>query len=193
MANHPGQPKEKDWKTKRLRKVTRDRLRNIALYHLERYATSAENLKRVLGRRVLKTAQLHKTDMDQAREWIEDIVNGLVRAGAVDDTRFAEGKTTSMLRKGQSLAKVRAYLRNKGISQSVISNVMAAAASQSEDPDLKAARTYARKRGLGPYRVAKDSPERRNKELATLGRAGFRYETARKIVEANDKEALDRT
>ena len=39
-------------KVKRLRKITKQRLQNIALYYLQRFESSVENLQRVLARRV---------------------------------------------------------------------------------------------------------------------------------------------
>jgi regulatory protein len=50
-------------KSKTPRKITEHSLRNIALHYLQRYASSKENLKRVLKRRVMRSAQFH-VDLD---------------------------------------------------------------------------------------------------------------------------------
>ena len=172
------------------RRMTQERLRNIALYHLERFATSAENLRRVLYRRTLKAARHHDTDMEQARAWIDEVVNGLVRSAAIDDSRYADGKTLTMLRRGQSPRKIRAYLASKGVSGETINAALAHATEEVGDPDLEAAQAYAIRRRLGPYRTKELSPEAKQKELAALGRAGFRYDIARKIVEAESEDDL---
>jgi regulatory protein len=185
----PAAAKAKSRKTgpKIPRKVTADRLRNIALYHLERYATSADNLRQVLYRRVLKAARHHETDMDQARAWIDDIVGGLVRARAVDDRSYADGKARSMSRRGQSKRKIQAYLASKGVDRDTIDAALSALGEDDgNDPDLDAAHAYARRRRIGPYRRDQEStPDLRQKELATLARAGFSYDIARQILDAD--------
>lgn len=172
------------------RRITKDRLRNIALYHLQRYATSAANLNNVLYRRVLKAARHHETDMDEAKSWIAEVIDGLVRSSAIDDTRYADGKALAMLRRGQSPQKVRAYLASKGISRDKIDTALSTAGEEFGDVDLKAATAYATRRRLGPFRIEDLTQERKKKELAILGRAGFRYETARKIVEAETEDDI---
>ncbi len=170
------------------RRVTKDRLRNIALHHLERFATSAENLRRVLYRRALKAARHHDTDMEQAKAWIDEVVDGLVRSTAIDDTRYADGKTLSMLRRGQSPRKIRAYLISKGVAAGTINAALEHATTEFGDPDLEAARAYAMRRRIGPYRTKEITSELKQKELAALGRAGFKFEIARKVVDAETED-----
>lgn len=188
--NGNGHAKRPQKQRKTPRKVTKDRLRNIALYHLERFATSASNLKQVLYRRSLKAARHHDTDLDEARTWIDEVVHTLVRSGAIDDSRYANGKTVTMLRRGQSPRKVRAYLASKGIAGELIDTALSAATEELGDVDLQAACAYALRRRLGPFRTEDLSTERKQKELAILGRAGFRYDIARKIVEAESEDDL---
>ncbi|MDG2243273.1 MAG: regulatory protein RecX [Rhodospirillaceae bacterium] len=172
------------------RRITKDRLRNIALYHLERFATSAENLRRVLYRRTLKASRHYDTDMEQAKAWIDEVVDGLVRSTAIDDTRYADGKTLTMLRRGQSPLKIRAYLASKGIATSTINAALEHATAEFGDPDLEAARAYATRRRLGPFRIKEITSELKQKELAVLGRAGFKFDIARKVVEAETEDDL---
>jgi regulatory protein len=56
--------------------------------------------------------------------------------------------------------------------------------------EFKAAAAYARRRRLGPYR-AKDRDEHRVRDLASMARAGFAFDLARRIVDAKDPAALD--
>jgi regulatory protein len=172
------------------RRITKERLRNIALYHLQRFTTSAENLRRVLYRRALKAARHHETDMEEVRAWIDDVVDGLVRSAAIDDSGYADGKTLTMLRRGQSPRKIRAYLMSKGVDGETINTALARASDEVGDPDLEAARAYAMRRRLGPFRTKDLSPEMKQKELAVLGRAGFQYDIARKVVEAESESDL---
>jgi regulatory protein len=169
------------------RKITQDRLRNIALYHLERFATSADNLRRVLYRRVLKAARHHETDLEQARTWIDDLVTGLVRSGAVDDARYAEGKARSMARRGQSQRNIQAYLASKGVDRATAEAALASLADDSDDPELDSAHAYAARRRIGPYRVKQAEEDQQRKDLAALGRAGFSYDVARRLLESEPR------
>lgn len=168
------------------RKITKQRLHNIALHHLQRYASSAENLRRVLERRVYKAGRHRDTDLKQAKEWIAEVVEALVRSDAVDDSRFAEGKATTMIRRGQSPSKIRAYLASKGVARDVVDDALISAEETFGDPEWQAAQAYARRRKIGPYRTVAISPDIRQKEMAALGRAGFSYDMARRIVDATD-------
>src|SRR5207302_10704376 len=47
-----------------------------------------------------------------------------------------------------------------------------------------------RRRRLGPYR-AKDRKDHRNRDLATMARAGFDYDLAKKVIDAVDTDSLD--
>ena len=75
------------------RKITRQRLKNIALYYLQRFETSSENLKAVLLRRVNVYAfQNPDWNRQEAVGWIDEIVAQFEGYGYVDDARFAEMK-----------------------------------------------------------------------------------------------------
>ena len=173
------------------RKITRDRLRKIALHHLERYASSIQNLERLLRRRVLNAARHHDTDMIQAQAWIGEVIDSLVRSDVVDDKRYADGKAISMVRRGQSPSKVRAYLASKGVGNGLITNALRYTETTLGNPGKIAAKAYAKRRHFGPFRVGEDSVEVRQKEMAAFSRAGFSYEIANQIVNTNDESDLD--
>ena len=64
-------------------------------------------------------------------------------------------------------------------------------ALNSGNAEIEAALRYARRRRLGPYRVDREiATENRQRDLASLGRAGFSYDTARRVVDADDPEDL---
>jgi regulatory protein len=51
------------------------------------------------------------------------------------------------------------------------------------DAELEAARTWARKHRIGPWRTGPVDPEIRRKELARMARNGFGYGVACKVVD----------
>jgi len=72
------------------RKITAQRLENMALYYLGRYASSSANLRRVLMRKVERAAAAHGADPAEGAKLIEvDLVSG----GYQQRTVFASGAT----------------------------------------------------------------------------------------------------
>jgi len=171
--------------------VTKERLGNIALHYLERYASSAANLRRVLLRRVDRSARLHGTDAAEGAEWVDALVERYLRAGLINDKVYAEAVTQSLRRRGASTRMVKQKLAVKGVDAGTVDAALDATGGADDASDLKAAFAYAKRRRLGPFGPAATRQDRRQRDMAALGRAGFGYATARKVVEAKEKEAED--
>ena len=172
------------------RKVTKSHLKNAALHYLSRFSTSAENLRRVLMRRVERSAQHHDTDPAEGAAWIEDLIERYQRVGLLNDTAYAEARATDLLRRGTPLKGVRFKLMQKGVGADDIDDALAAATEDMPEPNLAAAVALAKRRRLGPFAPPGKRDERRDKDLATLARAGFDYDTARRVIEADSVEDL---
>ncbi len=175
------------------RKMTQTRLENIAIYYLQRYASSAENLRRVLLRRADKALHVHGGDREEIRQWIDDLVKRMIRSDVLNDLRYALGRATALRRLGRAPAKIRAQLAAKGVSRSIIDDVLAETAltDTGEDAALEAALAYARRRRLGPFSEKPDTHDeirvQNKKHLAALARAGFTYDVARRVMEFEDE------
>lgn len=174
--------------------ATPERLEKSALAYLERYASSAAHLRRVLMRRVDRSARAHGTDRAEGAAHVDALIARYRSAGLLDDARFAEGRIVSLRRQGASARKIKAALKVKGVADAVIDGALgdhaARAGRAGAADDLAAALALARRRRLGPYRMA-DRAENRERDLAALGRAGFSYETARRVVAAADVDELE--
>lgn len=166
------------------RKVTPAYLQRAAMAYLERYASSAENLRRVLRRKVEKRCRLRGEDPGEFHEAIDEVVAKSLRAGLVDDTRYAEARVATLRRRGGSARAIRAKLSLKGIDRETIATVL----EGDEGDEEQAARALARRRRLGPYRPGERAPFR-DKDLAVLARAGFSFDIARRIVDGERDEA----
>ena len=89
----------KDQKKKRTpRKITPRYLENAALYYLQRYASSAGNLRRVLTRKVDRSCQFHGMPADEFYPVIDALVARYEKSGLLNDTLYAEGRTASLRR-----------------------------------------------------------------------------------------------
>jgi regulatory protein len=165
------------------RKVTPAYLQRAAMAYLERYASSAENLRRVLRRKVETRCRLRGEDPAELQGAIDDVVARSIRSGLVDDTRYAESRVASLRRRGGSRRAIQAKLSAKGVGRETI-----AAALESEPEDeLAAAHALARRRRLGPYRPGERAPFR-EKDLAALARGGFSFGVARRVIDGERLE-----
>ena len=175
---------------KKPRKVTPDSLERAALHYLERYATSAANLRRVLMRRVLRSAEAHGTDPGDGKALVDALVARYRKAGLLDDAAYARMRAETLHRRGASRRMTRMKLAAKGVDAEDIGQALASLEETAPEPDLAAACNYARRRRIGPWRK-NGREESRDRDIAALGRQGFSYEVARKVVDAPDSEALE--
>lgn len=169
-------------KEKKIRKITKIRLKNIGLYYLKRFETSVANLRSVLKRRVMKYAY-HDSDFDikEAERWIEELLEDFQRLGYINDERYCEMKIKSYLAAGKSPRYIIGKLREKGINESIAECIIA----EQEFNPYDAAIKLARKKRIGPYCVdEKKRKERYAKDLAVLIRAGFDYDIAVEVLQA---------
>lgn len=174
------------------RPPTAARLHARALHYLDRFATTAAHLRRVLMRRAARDADALGLDQAQVRSDVEGVVARVVAAGLVDDRQFAASRARRLLAAGRSPARIRASLAAKGLGGSAIAAALRDLTDELADPELAAAAAYARRRRLGPWGPVATRADHKAKDLAALGRAGFGYQAARKVVETVDIEALER-
>jgi regulatory protein len=189
-------------KTRGQRKATPKYLENAALHYLGRFATSAENLKRVLMRKVENSARAHGTDREEGRECVENLVRRFAASGLIDDRAYAAARATTLHRRGASARAIGMKLREKGVEAAIIAGAVATLAPEGGDAELKAAVNLARRRRLGPFRApdrksgnrkvqAKEKAKEREKQMAALARAGFSFDIARKVIDAESADDLD--
>ncbi len=165
---------------------TEDRLIRSAIHYLDRYASSTENLRRVLSRKVMKAARAHDRDPAEFQALIERVVEKCRETGLVNDQAYAETKAASLARKGRSRRGIEAWLIAKGIDRSTAETALGDRGHE----DLEAARTYARRRRLGPWRADSIRADKRQNDLAALCRAGFSFQIAQQVIDG-EREADD--
>jgi regulatory protein len=165
------------------KRITRAYLEHAALAYLERFSSSAENLRRVLMRKVERSCRHHDEDPSAFAGLVGEVVERCARNGLVDDRRYAEGRIASLRRRGGSTRAIAARLGRKGVERDVIEAALAAEGTDDE----AAAQAFARRRRLGPYRTG-DRAAYREKDLAALARAGFAYATARAVVDGTAED-----
>lgn len=173
------------------KKATPGYLERAALFYLDRYATSADNLRRVLRRKVARSAWAHGTDPAAGEAAIDTLIARFLGAGLLDDARYAETHARSLSRRGQSLRGIRRQLLQKGVGEDEIAAALAGLSDELGDPELAAALAYARRRRLGPFRAGAERPAQRERDLAALARRGFAVDLVLKVIDAESAEELE--
>lgn len=178
---------------KQPRKISAKYLENAALYYLQRYASSSENLRKVLTRKVQKSCTFHKVEADEFYPVIDKLILRYISSGLLNDTAYAEGRVASLRRQGLSKQGIAAKLQVKGLKRAEIEKALAEVdAEKGENAELQAALTLARKKKIGRFRTKPDADIKlRQKELAAMGRAGFSYETARQALDYREEDQND--
>lgn len=167
-------------KVKVLRKITPQRLKNIALYYLKRFESSVANLRSVLQRRVNDYAYQNKEfDRGEAYQWIEDILADFQRYGYLNDRRYAEIKIKDYMSAGKSVRYIKGKMREKGIDEEILSALL----EDQEYDEFEAVLKLAKKKHIGPFRTDEEARfENRQKDMGMLVRAGFSYDVVQRVV-----------
>jgi len=174
---------------RRPRRITPDYLERAALHYLERFSSSADNLRQVLRRKVWKAARESEVDEQQAAAWIEALVERLQRSGLLDDRAYAEARVASLRRAGESARGIRGKLAAKRVAVEAVEAALAADDPQNDD--MAAAIALARRRRLGPWCPAGERAARRDRDMAALARKGFSLAICRAVIAAEDEEAAE--
>ena len=181
-------------------KPTPTRLANAALFYLSRYAASEASLRRVLNNKIRRASMMDKDFADDKEskknlfEEIEIIIAKHKKTGAINDKSYAEMKVASLRRSGKSARYITQSLRQKGVDSDLIERALVPEEDENpQDVERAAAVKLARRRRLGPFRKAGvgDDPKLRTKEFATLVRAGFSFDVAKKVLGAEPEEFFD--
>jgi regulatory protein len=165
-------------------------LETWALFYLERYASSAENLRHVLLRRVRRRVGTDGEAVGAAGALIDALLVRYRAAGLLDDVAYAAGQARRAQAHGRSLRRIAAGLAAKGVGREDAAAAVATLAEGAADPDLAAACAFARRRRLGPFRPAPLDAADRRRELAAFARAGFERRTAEAVLGCADETAV---
>jgi regulatory protein len=162
--------------------LDKERLNELALHYVGKYATTRAILTSYLARKVRERGWDGATEPE-----IERIVQRFAETGIVDDASYALSKSRSLSERGYGGGRVRMALRAAGIDE----EDGAAAHQLAEEQAVDAAVKFARRRRLGPF--ADGTADRKEKERAigAMVRAGHGFELARAIVNLSPEDELD--
>jgi regulatory protein len=156
------------------RPISPQYLRQLALTYVARYATSQAKLTRYLQRKIKE-----KGWEGEDQPPIAQIVAQMVDMNFVDDEIFATARKDSLIRRGYGESRVRSALHHAGIETDTMNKVV----DIDEEKAFEIALSYARKRRLGPYFTGEIDQKIRQKQMASMLRAGHNLSIARQILD----------
>jgi regulatory protein len=168
---------------KKPRKLKAGTLQESALHYLGRYAASVARLRQVMTRRIRNSAKAHEFDPAPLLTELETVIATLIRTGLLNDASFAQAKALSLNRRGGSKRQIAGKLAVSGVRAPEAAHAIAQLEEEVPDAEFAAALAYAKRRRLGVFRSApNESVERRRKDLASMARAGFSLDLARRAL-----------
>jgi regulatory protein len=166
---------------RKARPLDAERLDELALAYVARFATSQGKLTSYLTRKLRERGWVGEDQPDLA-----GLVARLVRVGYLDDAAYAKMRGASLLRRGLGARRIMADLNAAGLDEAARE-----AARPSESGARAALLALARKRRLGPFAATPPDRPTREKHLAVLLRAGHRLDSARELVNLPDAGAAE--
>ena len=165
------------------RPLDEEKLNELALRYVGRFATTRAKLRSYLQRKVRERGW----DGEAAPD-LEATVRTFAERGYVDDAGYALSKSRALTARGYGKRRVVEALRVAGVDESD-----GEAARELADSDaIAAALRFAQKRRLGPFADREiDDPRQREKAIAAMVRAGHGFGLARAIAEMRPAEAAD--
>jgi len=175
------------------RPLTAAVLENAAVHYLSRFASSSGNLRRVLMRKVARaTRDGEEGQAEASARMVDSLIARYLEKGLLNDRAYAAQAASSLARRGASRFSIAGKLAQKGVDKALVMEAIGVLDEEGGASELAAACALVRRRRLGPYRAPGKRAEFREKDFASLARAGFGLDLARRVLRAKDVEALER-
>jgi len=157
------------------RPLDEERLRELALHYVGRFATTRAKLTTYLGRKLRERGWAGEGAPD-----LPALVERLADLGYVDDRAFGVAKAGSLTARGYGTRRVRQALAVAGVREEDAADGTAIAQERAADAALR----FASRRRIGPFAAEPHDSVQREKALAAMVRAGHDFAVARAIVDA---------
>jgi regulatory protein len=138
----------------------------------------------------------HRAFPEEARDemvvLVEREIERCIELELLNDEVFTKLWVEQLHRRGDSLFSIRSKLQKKGVSREVINSQIALFNQESSgNVGFLSAISYARRRGLGPFRRDWSTREtHKKKDIASMIRAGHSYDYVKEIVSSTDITVL---
>ena len=162
--------------------LNEERLRELALKYVGRFATTRSRLCQYLNRKVRERGWDDAGSPD-----LERIAERFAELGLIDDAGYALAKSRSLTARGYGRRRVEMALRAAGIGHSDGDSAL----DHSRAEAVAAALRFAERRRIGPFGREPADRAKREKALAAMIRAGHSLALAQVIVRMEPGESVD--
>lgn len=168
------------------KRITEIYLSNAGAYYLQRYSASSAHFRSVMMRKIQKSCREYPDQtIEECKQILERVIEKFTSLGYLDDSSYVRSKVLSLRSRGLSERAIQAKLASHAIPDDAVRAALTCYSTDhgltDEEAEMQAAIKLARKKKIGPFAVYA-TPESREKSMATLARAGFSYDIARKVV-----------
>lgn len=173
------------------RPLDAERLRELALAYVARFATTSAKLEAYLSRKLRERGWNGGEGKSlESPPDLSEISARFVEMGYIDDEAYARSRSSGLLRRGYGPRRVSQDLYAAGINEQIRDDI-----APGEAAIRNAALAMARKRRFGPF--AADGPthdpkldkDRKQKQIAAMVRAGHSFDAVRAIMDAQNAKA----
>ena len=174
---------------KKTLEVTVEEMRSFAFAYVEKYAPSKQQLKTYLLKKYLKTSVTNVKKQDVSN-LIDVVLSDLEKNKFINDRFYSDSKAKSMVKRGNSINKIRNYLIGKGINDQFIKDTLNNIVTQNSDQDFFSAIKICKKKRIGPARTEDNRSLFYKKDISLLARNGFDFETSKKVMDIDKDDFL---
>jgi len=177
---------------KKTLQATVEEMRNFAFAYVEKYAPSKQQLKTYLLKKYLK-AYVPNVKKQDVTNLIDIVLSDLEKNKFINDKFYSENKAQSMIRRGNSINKIRSYLIGKGIKNEFIKDTLNKIQDENSDQDFFSAIKICKKKRIGPARIEDNRSLFYKKDISLLARNGFDFETSKKVMDLDKRDFISIT
>lgn len=164
-----------------VRPIDGERLEQLALAYVARFAVSAAKLEMYLRRKLRERGWAGEGEPPVAR-----LVERCVSAGYVDDAAYARSKDRGLLARGYGRRRIDQALASAGIGEELRLSLRGQVAAE-----RRAVLAMARKRRFGPFGSTEPDRAQKERQLAAMLRAGHPLDSAREMINAPSVAAAE--
>ena len=172
---------------KKTLETTVDEMRNFSYAYIEKYSPSKQQLKTYLLKKYLKLKSPN-INKNNVKELIDVVLEDLENNKFLNDKFYSNSKAKNLIQRGNSINKIRNYLLNKGIKYKYVQETINTIKDENEDQDFFSAIKVCKKKRIGPARDENNRPLFFKKDLGILARAGFDFDTSKKVMDLDKEE-----
>ena len=171
---------------KKLEEVIEE-IRKFSFSYLGKYSPSKQQLRTYLLKKFFNSPNTYVGE-DELLNLIDLVISDLEKNKFISDKFYSDSKIRKFLRKGHSINAIRNYLFNKGVNENYIKDSISKIKVKNNDQDFFSAIKTCKKKRIGANREENNRNIFYKKDLSILARAGFSYESSKKVLDLSKNE-----